>query len=91
MEAGDGERFVEERRVPQPAPHARRSASTSGGCRTSTSSDCRSVEDVYLFRGVARDNPSDERLFALAEVRDLTPVRDDEGDGRPPFRTSNAC
>jgi acetyl/propionyl-CoA carboxylase alpha subunit/acetyl-CoA carboxylase carboxyltransferase component len=36
----------------------------------------RSVEDVYLFRGVAFDNPSDVRLFALAEVRDLTPVRD---------------
>ncbi len=30
-----------------------------------------SPEDVYLFDGVARDNPSDHRLFALAEVRDL--------------------
>src|SRR5204862_4014132 len=38
-----------------------------------------SVEDVYLFRGVARDNPGDVRLFALAEVRDLTPVRDSAG------------
>jgi acetyl/propionyl-CoA carboxylase alpha subunit/acetyl-CoA carboxylase carboxyltransferase component len=38
-----------------------------------------SVEDVYLFRGVARDNPADVRLFALAEVRDLTPVRDGAG------------
>ncbi len=38
-----------------------------------------SAEDVYLFRGVARDNPKDERLFAIAEVRDLTPVRDVEG------------
>ncbi|HYA49647.1 MAG TPA: biotin/lipoyl-containing protein, partial [Streptosporangiaceae bacterium] len=38
-----------------------------------------SVEDVYLFRGVARENPKDERLFALAEVRDLTPVRDPSG------------
>jgi acetyl-CoA carboxylase carboxyltransferase component len=36
-----------------------------------------SVEDVYLFHGVARDNPKDERLFACAEVRDLTPVRDE--------------
>ncbi len=27
------------------------------------------------FHGVARTNPKDERLFALAEVRDLTPVR----------------
>ena len=31
--------------------------------------------DVYLFRGVARKNPKDERLFAFAEVRDLTPTR----------------
>jgi len=38
-----------------------------------------SVEDVYLFRGVAKDNPDDERLFAIAEVRDLTPVRDEGG------------
>jgi acetyl/propionyl-CoA carboxylase alpha subunit/acetyl-CoA carboxylase carboxyltransferase component len=38
-----------------------------------------SVEDVYLFDGVARDNPKDERLFAFAEVRDLTPARDEAG------------
>ena len=38
-----------------------------------------SVEDVYLFRGVALENPKDERLFALVEVRDLTPVRDEHG------------
>ncbi len=38
-----------------------------------------SVEDVYLFRGVAYDNAKDERLFAIAEVRDLTPVRDESG------------
>ena len=38
-----------------------------------------SVEDVYLFRGVALINPKDERLFAIAEVRDLTPVRDATG------------
>ncbi|HRC57165.1 MAG TPA: carboxyl transferase domain-containing protein, partial [Kofleriaceae bacterium] len=38
-----------------------------------------SVEDVYLYRAVARDNPKDERLFAMGEVRDLTPVRDAEG------------
>src|SRR5262249_6572820 len=31
------------------------------------------------FPGVARDNPADVRLFALAEVRDLTPVRDGAG------------
>ncbi|HEY6947036.1 MAG TPA: carboxyl transferase domain-containing protein [Candidatus Acidoferrum sp.] len=38
-----------------------------------------SVEDVYLFHAVGRDNPKDERLFALAEVRDLTPVCDGAG------------
>jgi acetyl/propionyl-CoA carboxylase alpha subunit/acetyl-CoA carboxylase carboxyltransferase component len=35
--------------------------------------------DVYLFRAVARENERDERLVALAEVRDLTPVRDENG------------
>ncbi|HET8661990.1 MAG TPA: biotin carboxylase N-terminal domain-containing protein, partial [Micromonosporaceae bacterium] len=38
-----------------------------------------SAEDVYLFHGVARDNPDDHRLFAFAEVRDLTPVEDGDG------------
>lgn len=38
-----------------------------------------SVEDVYLFSGVAKDNPADERLFALAEVRDVTPIWHDGG------------
>jgi acetyl/propionyl-CoA carboxylase alpha subunit/acetyl-CoA carboxylase carboxyltransferase component len=38
-----------------------------------------SAEDVYAFRGVAHANPKDERLFALAEVRDLTPVLDADG------------
>ena len=38
-----------------------------------------SPADVYLFRGVGRTNPKDERLFALAEVRELTIVRNKEG------------
>ena len=38
-----------------------------------------SVADVYLLHAVAHDNPKDERLFAAAEVRDVTPVRDDAG------------
>jgi acetyl/propionyl-CoA carboxylase alpha subunit/acetyl-CoA carboxylase carboxyltransferase component len=38
-----------------------------------------SPEDVHFYRGVARENPKDERLFAIAEVRSLTPVRDEEG------------
>ena len=46
---------------------------------------------MYLFRAVARENERDERLMALAEIRDLTPVRDEHGrtvvryddEGRP--------
>jgi acetyl/propionyl-CoA carboxylase alpha subunit/acetyl-CoA carboxylase carboxyltransferase component len=38
-----------------------------------------SAEDIYAFRGVARTNPKDERLFAIAEVRDLTRVYDERG------------
>ena len=38
-----------------------------------------SVEDVYLFHGVAKDHPRDERLFAFVEVRDVTPLRDATG------------
>jgi len=38
-----------------------------------------SVEGVYLLHAVARDNPKDERLFACAEVRDVTPVRNEAG------------
>ena len=36
-------------------------------------------EEVYLFSAVARQNPADERLVALAQVRDLTALRDSEG------------
>ncbi len=38
-----------------------------------------SVEDVYSFRGTAHDNARDVRLFVLAEVRDMTAVRDSSG------------
>ena len=38
-----------------------------------------SAEDVYLFHAVAHENPEDERLIALAEVRDLTAARDSSG------------
>jgi acetyl-CoA carboxylase carboxyltransferase component len=44
-----------------------------------------SMEDVYLFHGVAHDNPKDHRLFALAEVRDLTPVADGSGGTTYPW------
>ncbi len=38
-----------------------------------------SSHDIYLFRAQARENPRDERLVALAEVRDLSPLRDEDG------------
>jgi len=38
-----------------------------------------SAEDTYLFHITAKDNPNDERFIAMAEVRDLTPLRDDAG------------
>jgi acetyl/propionyl-CoA carboxylase alpha subunit/acetyl-CoA carboxylase carboxyltransferase component len=38
-----------------------------------------SATDLYVYRGVARSNPKDERLFVFAEVRDLSPVRDAAG------------
>ena len=38
-----------------------------------------SPEDTYLFHLVAKENPADERLIAMAEVRDVTPVRDAAG------------
>ncbi|HWE09149.1 MAG TPA: carboxyl transferase domain-containing protein [Solirubrobacteraceae bacterium] len=38
-----------------------------------------SDHDIHLFRAVAHDNPRDERLLSVAEVRDLAPVRDDQG------------
>jgi acetyl/propionyl-CoA carboxylase alpha subunit/acetyl-CoA carboxylase carboxyltransferase component len=37
-------------------------------------------EEIYLFRAVAKTNAADERLIAMGQVRDLTPLR--EADGR---------
>ena len=37
-------------------------------------------EEIYLVKAVAKANPADERLFAMGQVRDLTPLR--EADGR---------
>ncbi len=38
-----------------------------------------SDEEVYLFRCVARENASDDRLVAFAQVRDLTELREHDG------------
>ncbi|GAA3168384.1 biotin carboxylase N-terminal domain-containing protein [Blastococcus jejuensis] len=39
-----------------------------------------SAEDTYLFHVTAKDQPSDERFIAMAEVRDLAPLRDEAGE-----------
>jgi acetyl/propionyl-CoA carboxylase alpha subunit/acetyl-CoA carboxylase carboxyltransferase component len=36
-------------------------------------------EDVHVFDCVSTEQPTDERLVAVAEVRDITPVRDASG------------
>jgi acetyl/propionyl-CoA carboxylase alpha subunit/acetyl-CoA carboxylase carboxyltransferase component len=49
---------------------------------------------TYLFHVVAKENPSDERLIALAEVRDVTPQLNEDGEvvGIPAIeRTLAAC
>ncbi len=38
-----------------------------------------SAEDIYLLHARARQNSRDERLIAVAEVRDLTPIKDESG------------
>ena len=53
-----------------------------------------SAEDTYLFHVVAKENKDDERLIALAEVRDMTPLRDAAGEiiGFPAIeRVVTAC
>ncbi|MFI1386077.1 carboxyl transferase domain-containing protein [Embleya sp. NPDC020886] len=36
-------------------------------------------EEIYLFKAVAKSNPADERLIAMGQVRDLTPLRETDG------------
>jgi acetyl/propionyl-CoA carboxylase alpha subunit/acetyl-CoA carboxylase carboxyltransferase component len=53
-----------------------------------------SPADAYLLHLLAKDNPADERLVALAEVRDATPEYDAAGDvvGMPMIeRTLEMC
>ena len=50
--------------------------------------------DVHLFRIRGREVPDDQRLLALADVRDLTVLRDEDGQvrGLPQIeRTLDAC
>jgi acetyl-CoA carboxylase carboxyltransferase component len=39
-----------------------------------------SAEDTYLLHVVAKENPNDERLIAMAEVRDATPLTNPAGE-----------
>jgi acetyl/propionyl-CoA carboxylase alpha subunit/acetyl-CoA carboxylase carboxyltransferase component len=39
-----------------------------------------SAEDTYLLHVVAKENPNDERLIAMAEVRDATPLLNAAGE-----------
>ncbi|RZQ60535.1 biotin carboxylase N-terminal domain-containing protein [Amycolatopsis suaedae] len=36
-------------------------------------------EEVYLFRCTARSNPADERFVAMAQIRDLSALREQDG------------
>jgi acetyl/propionyl-CoA carboxylase alpha subunit/acetyl-CoA carboxylase carboxyltransferase component len=36
-------------------------------------------EEIYLFKAVAKSNKADERLIAMGQVRDLTPLRETDG------------
>ena len=47
-------------------------------------------EDVLLYECVARENPADRRLVALAQVRQLAVVRDEDGAGHRACRTPSA-
>jgi len=38
-----------------------------------------SADDIYAFYGTARDNPRDERIFVISEVRDMTAMSDGDG------------
>ncbi|RME76122.1 MAG: hypothetical protein D6785_14110 [Planctomycetota bacterium] len=38
-----------------------------------------SREEIYLFKGRAKENPKDERLFVVGEIRDLAPFKDNQG------------
>ena len=48
-------------------------------------------EEIYLFKAVARSNPADERLIAMGQVRDLTPLRDDRRTPGRAARTLEEC
>ena len=78
------------RRRGRPGPRActrwSDAGSTCGGCATSGSRRLEAPEDVLLYHCVAPDNESDQRLVALAQVRELAIVRDAGRPRRRPCR-----
>jgi hypothetical protein len=65
-----------------------------GGSPGSSSPGCPRPPDVHLFRIRGREVPDDQRLVVLADVRELTIVRDDAGriTGLPQLeRILDAC
>ncbi|KAB2352507.1 ATP-binding protein [Actinomadura rudentiformis] len=76
---GDGPGFVEDRLIrglhPQIALRLQLQRLREFDLTRLPSAD----EEIYLFKAVAKSNPADERLVALGQVRDLTPLRDADG------------
>lgn len=48
--------------------------------RDFTSERLDAPQGIYSYKVVGKDNPRDTRLMAVAEVRDLTPTRDESGN-----------
>ncbi|HEY1485490.1 MAG TPA: biotin carboxylase N-terminal domain-containing protein, partial [Micromonosporaceae bacterium] len=75
----DGTTFAEDRLIrglhPQIAQRLQLSRLREFDLTRLPSSD----EEIYLFRAVAKTNPADERLIAMGQVRDLTPLRETDG------------
>jgi acetyl/propionyl-CoA carboxylase alpha subunit/acetyl-CoA carboxylase carboxyltransferase component len=78
--AGDGAGLVEDRLIrglhPQIAERLQLDRLRAFDLTRLPSAD----EEIYLFKAAARSNAADERLIAMGQVRDLTPLR--EADGR---------
>jgi acetyl/propionyl-CoA carboxylase alpha subunit/acetyl-CoA carboxylase carboxyltransferase component len=75
----DGAGFAEDRLIrglhPQVAERLQLGRLREFGLTRLPSAD----EEIYLFRAVAKSNPADERLIAMSQVRDLTPLRETDG------------
>jgi acetyl/propionyl-CoA carboxylase alpha subunit/acetyl-CoA carboxylase carboxyltransferase component len=75
----DGERFAEDRLIrglhPQIAQRLQLQRLREFDLTRLPSAD----EEIYLFKAVAKSNPADERLVAMGQIRDMTPLRETDG------------